>query len=149
MVKYWLAISTLDNWKVVEEKEIWGVASRYRSTIQKVGVGDHILIYTMQSIRNKEIIPSAVQAEYEVVSGFFEDSDPIFMTHPRMGKERFPLRIHLKPLKKFTIPITMKPLVTELSFIKNKTMWSGAIRTAMREIPEKDYQKIIAANKKI
>jgi predicted RNA-binding protein len=147
MVKYWLAISTLDNWKVVKEKHIWGVASRYRSTIQKVNVGDHVLIYTMQSIQDKEIIPSAVQAEYEVVSDLFEDSDPIFVTPSRMGEERFPLRIRLKPLKKITKPIMMKPLVPELSFIKNKTMWSGAIRTAMREIPESDYRIIMAAGK--
>jgi len=147
MVKYWLAISTLDNWKVVKEKNIWGVASRYRSAIQKVSIGDHVLIYTMQSIQNKEIIPSAVQAEYEVVTGLFEDSHPIFVTPSRMGEERFPLRIRLKPLKKFTNPITMKPLVPELSFIKNKTMWSGSIRTAMREIPEKDYRIITDAGK--
>jgi hypothetical protein len=42
-------------------------------------------------------------------------------------------------------PIQFKPLSPSLSFIKNKKMWSGSIRTAMREIPEEDYQKIIGA----
>jgi len=147
MIKYWLAISTLENWRVVRERNLWGVANRYRNTLQKVCVGDHVLIYSMQSIQNKEIIPSAVQAEYQVVSEFYEDVSPVFITPAGMGEERFPIRIRLKAIKIFKDPIPMKPLVPNLIFIKNKQMWSGSIRTAIREIPETDYHTIIAAGR--
>jgi len=100
-------------------------------------------MYAMREITDKEILPSVITAEYEVVSEVFEDAKPLFETPPHLGNERFPLRIIIKPVKIFKEPILFKPLIPNLSFIKNKKMWSGSIRTAMREIPEEDYQKII------
>jgi len=64
-----------------------------------------------------------------------------------MGKEVFPYRIRLKPAKIFDTPVEFKPLIPKLSFIKNKTMWTGHIRQAMRIIPEEDYKLIMAAVK--
>ena len=102
-------------------------------------------MYTMQEIANKEILPSVITAEYEVISEVFEDIKPLFQTPKQSGNERFPYRIKIKPVQIFKEPIQFKPLIPSLSFIKNKKMWSGSIRTAMREIPEEDYQKIISA----
>jgi len=48
----------------------------------------------------------------------------------------------------FNQPVPFKPLVIEMTFIKNKVMWSGSIRTAMRVIPEEDYQGITKAAEK-
>jgi predicted RNA-binding protein len=120
------------------------VARRYSNPISRVKIGDTLLMYTMQEIANKEILPSAITAEYEVVSEVFDDAKPLFKTPKQSGNETFPLRIKIKPVKIFKEPIQFKPLIPYLSFIKNKKMWSGSIRTAMREIPEEDYQKIIS-----
>jgi predicted RNA-binding protein len=101
-------------------------------------------MYTIKEIANKEILPSAITTEYQVVSEVFEDVEPLFETPKSLGNEKFPLRIKIKSVKIFKEPIQFKPLIPKMSFIKNKTMWSGSIRTAMREIPEEDYQEIIS-----
>jgi len=57
----------------------------------------------------------------------------------------FPLRIRLKMAWVFAGPVPFKPLVPEMSLVRNKVMWSGSIRTAMRIIPEENYQRIVKA----
>lgn len=145
----WLCISTLANDGVTRDKHIWGVAKRFRNVIAKVKKGDTLLMYTMQEIIDREIIPSAITGIYEVVSEIYEDDTPMFSNLKRTppSNEVFPLRLDVKPVEIFIEPIPFKPLVPDLSFIKNKTMWSGSIRTAMRVIPEEDYQRIMKNRK--
>jgi predicted RNA-binding protein len=140
----WLCISTRANDEVTRNKLVWGVAKRFVNTISRVTKGDTLLMYTMQEIIDREIIPSAITGIYEVVSDNYKDDSPLFSNPKRTpGNEVFPLRLNVKPVKIFIEPIPFKPLVPDLSFIKNKTMWSGSIRTAMRVIPEEDYQRIV------
>ena len=143
MVQRWLCISTRANDEVTRKRLVWGVAKRYQNTIARVRKGDTLLMYTMQEIVDREVIPSAVTGIYEVSSDVYEDDTPTFVTPKTLGSEVFPLRIKGKPVKMFKEPIPFKPLVPKMTFIKNKTMWSGSIRTAMRVIPEEDYQTII------
>jgi predicted RNA-binding protein len=49
----------------------------------------------------------------------------------------------LRPVAAFAKPLEFKPLIPDLKFITNKTMWSGHLRIAMREIPEEDYRFIL------
>ena len=143
----WLCISTRANAEVTRKKHIWGVARRFTNTIARVKKGDTLLMYTMQEIVDREVIPSAITGIYEVISDPYEDESHLFVTPKALGNEMFPLRIKVKPIKVFAEPIPFKPLVQEMSFIKNKTMWSGSIRTAMRIIPKEDYQKILKNGK--
>jgi predicted RNA-binding protein len=143
----WLCISTRSNDEVTHKKHIWGVAKRFVNTIGRVKKGDTLLMYTMQEIVDRDVIPSAITGIYEAASEVYEDESPLFVTPKALGNEVFPLRIKVKPVKVFAKPITFKPLVPEMSFIKNKVMWSGSIRTAMRVIPEEDYQRILKEGK--
>ena len=143
----WLCISTRANDEVTRKKNIWGVAKRFTNTIGRVKKGDTLFMYTMQEIVDREVIPSAITSIYEAISDSYEDESPLFVTPKALGNEVFPLRIKLKPVKVFTEPLPFKPLVPEMSFIKNKVMWSGSLRTAMREIPEEDYQRIVKEGK--
>ena len=102
-------------------------------------------MYTMRKLVNNEIMPSAVNGVYEVISDVYEDATSLFETPKGMGEEKFPLRVKVKPVKIFKEPIPFKPLVPRMSFIKNKKMWSGSIRRAMMMISEEDYQLILAA----
>jgi len=145
MVQRWLCISTRANDEVTRKKLVWGVANRYQNTIARVKKGDTLLMYTMQEIVDGEVIPSAITGIYEASSDVYDDDSSIFITPKALGSEVFPLRIKVKPVKIFKEPIPFKPLVPKMSFIKNKTMWSGSIRTAMRIIPEEDYRIIIQA----
>jgi predicted RNA-binding protein len=60
-----------------------------------------------------------------------------------MGDEVFPFRMKVKPVAVFPEPLEFKPLIEDLAFITNKTMWSGHLRQAMREIPAEDYHLIL------
>lgn len=138
---YWIASG---NWEIVKKHNIWGVPKRSKSLHTRVKIGDIIFIFARSETHAKEVFPSVILGEFQVTE-LFEDIKPLFSSPPQMGNEVFPYRFRLKPVKIFKNPVELKPLIPELGFITNKTMWSGHFRQAMREIPEEDYQKIIAA----
>jgi len=141
---YWLCIANEENWKVIRERNIWGVPERHKNTITKVKPGDKLLIYLKQESIGGEVKPSRIVAAYEATSGVFRDSSRIFRSPPGMGDEIFPLRVKLKPVKIFDKPIEFKPLIPKLKFIKNRQKWSGHLMgKAMREIPEEDFKLIL------
>jgi len=141
---YWLCITTEENWKVIKEKNIWGVPERHKNTIAKVKPGDKLLIYLKQEKIGNEKKDPRIVAVYEATSEIFRDSRKIFVSPPEMGNESFPLRIKLKPVKTFSTPIDFKSLIPKLKFITNKENWVGHIMgKAMREIPEEDFQLIM------
>ena len=137
---YWLCVTTEANWNVVKEKNVWGVGERFKSAIQRVKPGDKLIFYVMQTRKNKDVIPSRITGIFEAISEPYKDSTKIFK--PYGTEQTFPYRVKLKPIKIFEKPITFKELVPKLSFIKNKQRWSGALRRAMVEIPEKDYKTL-------
>ncbi len=141
---YWLCITNEDNWKVLKQKNVWGVPERHKNAIAKVKPGDKLLIYVKQEKVGDETKPSRIVAIYEAASEVFRDSSRIFKSPKRMGNETFPLRIKLKPIKIFDKPLDFKPLIPKLKFITNKQKWSGHLMgKAMREIPEEDYKLIV------
>ncbi|AGK61367.1 Uncharacterized protein conserved in archaea [Archaeoglobus sulfaticallidus PM70-1] len=142
-MKYWLCITTEENWRVIKDKNIWGVPERHKSTIARVKPGDKLLIYLKQEREKKVLVPRIV-AVYEAVSEVFRDSKKIFKTPAGMGNETFPLRIKLKPVRIFDEPVEFKPLIPKLKFVKNKKKWTGHLMgKAVREIPEEDYKLIV------
>lgn len=138
----WIASGNRENWEVVKKHNIWGVPKRSKGLHSRVKKGDTILIYARSETHEREVFPSVIMGEYKV-NELFEDTSPLFTAPPQMGEEVFPYRFRLKPVKIFKEPVEIKPLIQELGFVTNKTMWSGHFRQAMREIPEEDYQKIV------
>lgn len=141
---YWIASGNRENWEVVKTQNIWGVPKRSRLLLDRVKVGDTILMYARSEVHGKEMLPSAIMGEFTVTE-LFEDSKPLFTAPPQMGDEIFPYRFRLKTVQIFGHPVELKPLIPVLGFVTNKTMWSGHFRQAMREIPEEDYHKIVSA----
>jgi len=138
----WIASGNRENWEVVKKHNIWGVPKRSKGLYSRVKVGDTILIFARSETHTKEVFPSVIMGEFKVTE-LFEDTTPLFTTPPQMGDEIFPFRFRLKPVKIFKEPVEIKPLIPELGFVTNKTMWSGHFRQAIREIPEEDYRKIV------
>lgn len=136
---YWLCITNRANWKVIKEKNIWGVQKRNRNTIAKVKSGDKLVIYIKQEREDKEILEPKIVGIFEVVSEPYEDSTRIFKAH--VPNETYPLRVKIKPVK--LGELEFKPLIPKLKFITNKKKWSGHLMgRAMRELPEEDYKLI-------
>jgi len=142
-MKYWFASANRDNWGIVQKECVWGIPTRNVNLISRIHKGDKILFFVRQEKIGDQIYPSSVVGEAIASTEGYEDKNPIFKKNLRNPKEIFPHRIRLERIKVFTTPIEFKPLVESLSFIKNKKMWTGHIRVAMRGIPEEDYQKII------
>jgi len=140
---HWIASSNRDNARILDAKHIWGVPKRNRTLMHRVKPGDTILVYVRQEKENDTLLPSAITGAYEVVSEPYEDHSRLFVTPPQMGDEVFPFRMKVRPIKVFTEPLEFKPLIGDLKFITSKTMWSGHLRIAMREIPEEDYRLIL------
>ena len=138
----WIASGNRENWEVLKKHNIWGVPKRSKGLHSRVNKGDTILIYARSETHAKEVFPSVIMGEYRVTE-IFEDTNPLFTAPSQMGDEAFPFRFRLKPVKIFKEPVEIKPLIPELGFVTNKTMWSGHFRQAMREIPEEDYRKIV------
>ncbi|WP_292392977.1 EVE domain-containing protein [Methanoculleus sp. UBA303] len=139
----WIASLNRENWEVVKSKQVWGIPKRNRNILQRVKPGDAILFYVRQEKAGDEILPSAIMGDLEVVSEPYEDHSRIFVTPQHMGDEVFPYRVKVEPIAVFADPLEFKPLIPDLAFIRNKTMWTGHLRVAMREIPEEDYQFIL------
>jgi len=138
---FWLCVTTEDNWRVVRERLVWGVAERFKGAIQRVKPGDKLIFYVMQTKKGDKVVPSRVVGVFEVVSEPYRDSTKIFKAY---GTEStFPYRVRIKPVKIFDEPLLFKELIPKLGFIRNKQRWSGYLRRAMFEIPEKDYKTIL------
>lgn len=136
---YWLCITNRANWKVVKEKNVWGVPRRHRNTIAKVKPGDKLVIYLKQERENKEVLEPKIAGIFEVMSEPYEDSSRIFKAH--VLNETYPLRVRIKPVR--LGEVDFRPLIPKLKFITNKKKWSGHLMgKAMREIPEEDYKLI-------
>jgi predicted RNA-binding protein len=145
MTQYWLCIVNRQNWEVVRQKKIWGVAERHRNTAAKVQIGDHLVFYVVGEIRNGNRLESAVCGRAEVASDVFRDTKRIFASAGVRKAEIYPLRIRLTNLVSFK-ELAFKPLISDLSFIKNKRKWSGHLQgKAMRFIPEHDFDRIVKA----
>ena len=138
---YWLCVTSEENWRVIRENNVWGVADRFKGTIQRVKPGDKPVFYVMQTKKDKEVIPSRIVGIFEVISEPYRDSTKIFKAY--RTESTFPYRVKIKSVKIFDKPLFFKELVPKLSFIKNKQRWSGSLRRAMVEIPKEDY-KVIA-----
>ncbi len=138
----WIASTNRTNWEVIRKNSIWGIPKRNIGIHSRVKPKDYLLIFISQQKEGYTLLPSAITASYEITQCFIDDT-PLFTAPALMGDELFPYRCKLKPLKIFKHPLDFKPLISDLKFITNKTMWSGHLRVAMREIPEEDYSLIM------
>lgn len=146
-MQYWMAITNEDNWQVIKEKKKWGVSKSYLNPISRTEIGDMLLTYCIEEIRKETKIPSRVTASYKIISKPEKENTAIFK-NPYKRKEIFPWRINLELIEISDPPVEFKPLIKELKFIKNKKMWTGHIRKAMRTIPKEDYETILRNFKK-
>jgi len=142
LLTYWICVTTEENWRIIREKNIWGVPPRSKKIIENVKEGDKLIFYVIQSKKDNEIIPPKIVAIYEASSKAFYDNKPLFKSYK--GKI-FPYRIKIKPIKIAKKPINFKEFVDRLSFIKNKKFWTAYFRRAMFEIPSMDFEILMKA----
>ena len=147
MNQYWLCILDRTNWKVVQQKKVWGVSERHKNTISKVQINDQLLFYLVSELIDGVRLESAIGGQARVVSEPFIKKTRIFGDKSvKKTNEVFPLRIKITNIEVFKKEIPFKPLIKSLDFIKNKKRWGGHIQgAAMRTIPKEDHDRIISA----
>jgi predicted RNA-binding protein len=132
-LKYWLCITNRENWEIVKKRKIWGVPRRRRATIENAEPADFLVFYIMHK---------KIGGIFEVVSKAFKSEKEVFK--PIKG-EIFPYRVKIKAVVIPRKPINFRGLIPKLTFIKNKKMWTGYLRAAMRTIPKSDFRTIETA----
>jgi predicted RNA-binding protein len=148
-MSFWLYVTNSDNWAVTKKTNILGASAKYKNTLSRVKKGDKCLVYVKGQVISGETIGPKIVAQYKIASTVFEDSRKMFVTPPNTPDETFQLRLRLEPVTVFEPPIEFKPLIQRLSFLPNKTYWTGPIRgRAMVQIPQSDYDSIISDAKK-
>ncbi len=80
---YRFCITSEENWHVIKEKTIWGVAERHKNAIARVKPEDKVLIYVKQEVKKGTVKEPRVVAAYEVASDMFRDARRIFSKHRR------------------------------------------------------------------
>jgi len=136
MTGYWLCVTNERNWNVVKRKKVWGVPARNERLIKKVKKGDFLVFY---------VSPKRIGGIFRVVSEPFFDDSVLFSSEGFFEDERFPHRVKIEPVIVPKTFVKFDPLIPRLNFIVNKERWTGYLRRAMLNIPERDYKTIYDA----
>lgn len=73
MTQYWLCILNRQNWKVVQDQRIWGVAERHKSTINRI---------------SEKKLKSAIAGQAEAAPGAFRDTRNVFAVGTTVTRHR-------------------------------------------------------------
>lgn len=109
MRKYWLCVTTYNNYDTTLRENVWGVRKRFEKKLKMIKKGNWIVFY---------VIGKKLGGIFEVMSGIFFEDTNIFVG----GK--FPYRIRLKGVLAPKIPVDWSnEIVYNLKFIKDKSKW--------------------------
>jgi len=133
-LKYWIFVTNADTWKTVREEQVWGTDV---TTVKNVEKGDKAVVYVMETKKIEEAIPPRIKGLYEISSEPYEEYSGIF----KGGT--YPNRVKLEPeIVLEETYVNFRELVPDLKFIKNKTVWSGHLRSGINDMPKEDYELI-------
>ena len=132
MTNYWLLIGDEDSWNFLSEKGIWAVGGRWRKIVRKLSVGDRAVAYVRFKLD--------IYGIFTITSKVYYDSSPI------LGEDigTYPHRFKIKADLILEEPASIKILINNLDFIKNKERWFSYFQTSIREISQKDFEEILS-----
>lgn len=128
LVNYWMFIINEQNWKIVIKENIIG--SKNKNKIISIEKNDIVVIYVKSPL-------AAITGFFKVINNY-NDNTRIFTG------ELYPYRLKLNPIKILKDPISIKSIINELSFIKNKTKWFTHFFgvKGVRKLSQNDYKVI-------
>ena len=143
-MKSWLCILNRENFEVVKEVHVWGVAQRHYKRIVTTEIGDKCAFYLIKESFCGQELESAIGGVFVIASKPYEDCFKIFSPKDGPDQETYPYRVKLKPVMLFVPNLPFKPLIPLLKFIVNKKNYSSHMRgKAMRTIPDEDMKVIL------
>lgn len=128
MVKYWLFITNLENWKIISKRKVYGVTSNYYHKFKLVNIGDKVVMY---------IKGSRIGGTFRIIKGKLPKKE-IFK-----GRN-YPYKVKLKSVNIPKEPIELdKDIINKIQFLYNKKNWgSHLMGKAILSIKKEDFDYI-------
>ena len=138
MMKYWVCVVSKKHGMIGVEKGIIQVCHGKAAPLKRMKKQDKILLYS----HNLLFQPSSEEKKNNAYQKFIAVGEIITgeAYQFKMSETFIPFRMDVKyyPCKE----IEIKPLITNLSFIKNKINWGVLFKFGHFEIPQQDFQLI-------
>jgi len=126
--KYWIGIIDEENFNILLDNNLFGLKLDFQKKIRNLNKKDLIIFY---------ILGKKIAGIFEITSEPYETNREIF------NKKLYPIRFNLKKLGNINKKEFPNFLISNLSFIKNKSNWGGHFQgKAIIEINERDFNKI-------
>lgn len=137
---YWLCITTKDNWEISQKIKILGFKKRVQALSNMIKIGDIGFIY----IKKGSMIPNPyIIAKFKIISSLHTDESELFQRIDEYPKELFPQRVDIEIITIPNKPLIFKPMVDNLTFIKNKRFWGITLfGRSLINLSNSDYQLI-------
>jgi EVE domain len=130
--RYWIGVASKDHVMKGVEGSFSQLCHGKNNPLKRLSAGDWIIYYSPRTEMNGGNTVQAFTAFGQILEG-----EPYAFD---MGNGFIPYRrdVSFKPAQDAPI----RPLLHELSFIKNKQSWGYVFRFGLIEIPEPDFQRI-------
>jgi len=134
-MQYWLIVTSPENFKRDREKlgfKIQGLPHRFRKQVQKMNIGDKLVLYIMKIQKFGAIA--------RITGDYYEDSTKLWIEddEPWSARRKQEPEIILNDDEL----IDAKRLINDLTFIKKKEHWGTYFQGSIKTIPEEDFKLI-------
>jgi predicted RNA-binding protein len=129
---YWLNTISLDHVKLGVESGFTQANHGSPYNLKRMQKGDGIVFYSP-----KQAMDGKIPLQEFTALGFVTDEEP----YQVIQNDTFhPFRRNIE--FENVVPVSIKPLIEELSFIQDKQKWGFIFRRGMFEIPEADFMLV-------
>ena len=132
MKKYWLAVASKDHVENGVKEGFCQVCHGKEGPLKKMKKGDWLIYYSGK----KTFGSNQLYQKFTAIGKVIDDSTYNF----EMSKSFNPFRRNIQFLKANDLPI--RPLIQDLSFIKNKEKWGSVFRFGFLEIDYNSFKII-------
>jgi hypothetical protein len=130
--RYWIGVASSDHVMKGVQGGFCQLCHGKCNPLKRLATGDWIVYYSPRTAMNGGEIVQAFTAVGQILEG-----DPYLFD---MGNGFIPHRRDVRFAA--TQEAAIRPLIQQLSFIKNKQSWGYVFRFGLFEIPESDFQQI-------
>jgi EVE domain len=135
--RYWIGVASRDHVIKGVRGSFCQLCHGKGNPLKRLATGDWIVYYSPRTTINGGEIVQAFTAVGQILEGepYLFDLGNGFIPHRR--------DVRFAPAQEASI----RPLIQNLTFIKNKQSWGYVFRFGLLEIPESDFQQIAAEMK--
>ena len=134
-VAYWIGVVSRSHAQVGVKGGFIQLSHGKKAPLQKLGAGDGLLVYSP-----RESYPDGEPLQAFTAIGRIRSGE---IYQVEMAADFKPYRVDVQFLKCREAPI--KPLLEQLSFIRDKKHWGAAFRFGQLKVPPRDFALIASA----